>query len=218
MFDRGSHLSGRYAAGARACREIYPGVVAVLLLFCSAAGLGEDAAVDSEPLLFEGYAGAPKIEVVPRKDELFFYPCTQCHAFLEPSSEIRELNAPHSIEFDHGRGRIWCMSCHDLENRDALGSLLGEPVDFDAAHLVCGGCHANRHKDWYFGAHGKRLVNWQGERTVFNCTHCHDAHSPSIKPRAPKPSPPVRAGLEYQPAEEHERSTLWEAHEAEHEQ
>jgi hypothetical protein len=194
-----------------------------LLLLFSAVGAGQDGAVDdiavdSSSLLFEGYESAPEIAVVPRKDDLFFYPCTQCHAFLEPSSDIRELGAPHSIDFEHGRGRIWCMSCHDLENRDSLVSLLGEPVDFDAAHLVCGGCHGNRHKDWYFGAHGKRIVNWQGERTVFNCTHCHDAHSPAIKPRAPKPSPPVRAGLEREVGVEHAPSPLWESLEERDEQ
>ncbi len=187
------------------------------LLFSCGLAVSQDVAVDEDSLRFEGYPEAPDIEVVSRKDELFFYPCTQCHEFLEPSADIRELQAPHDISLDHGLGRIWCLSCHDLDNRDNLISLLNEPVDFDAAHLVCGGCHANRHKDWYFGAHGKRIVNWQGERTVYNCTHCHDAHSPAIKPRAPKPSPPVRAGLERQIGVEHERSSIWETEE-EHEQ
>ena len=193
-----------------------------MLLFSSLGVAQDDAvdvAIDAQSLRFEGYSGAPEIAVVPRKDELFFYPCTQCHAFLEPSNEIRDLDAaPHSIDFEHGRGRIWCTSCHALENRDSLVTLLGEPVDFDAAHLVCGGCHANRHKDWYFGAHGKRIVNWQGERTVFNCTHCHDAHSPAIKPRAPKPSPPVRAGLERQIGAAHKPSAIWEPQEEHDEQ
>jgi hypothetical protein len=171
-----------------------------------------------QELRFEGYPGAPDIEVVARKDDLFFYPCTQCHSFLEPSADIRELAAPHDINFDHGRGRIWCLSCHNLDNRDTLRTLLDEPVDFDAAHLVCGGCHANRHKDWYFGAHGKRVVNWQGERTVYNCTHCHDPHSPEIKPRAPKPSPPVRAGLQLESGIEHEKSSVWESQEEQEEQ
>lgn len=178
----------------------------------------QDAPDTPQSLRFEGYPGAPEIEVISRKDDLFFYPCKQCHGFLEPNPEIRELVAPHVIDFQHGRGRIWCLSCHDLENRDVVKTLLGEPVDFDQAHLVCGGCHANRHKDWYFGAHGKRVVDWQGERKVYNCTHCHDAHSPAIKARAPKPVPPVRAGLERQIGIEHEKSPIWESREEHEEQ
>jgi hypothetical protein len=53
---------------------------------------------------------------------------------------------------------------------------------------------------------------------VFNCTHCHDAHSPAIKPRAPKPSPPVRAGLERQHGVEHAPSPVWESLEERDEQ
>ena len=172
----------------------------------------EEAPDVRQPLRFEGYPGAPEFEVVPRKDELFFYPCAQCHETMEPNPEIRTLNTMHDAEIEHGRGRIWCLSCHNLENRNYLNTLLNELVDFDEAHLVCGGCHANRHKDWYFGAHGKRVASWQGERTLYNCTHCHNAHSPAIQPRAPKPAPPVRAGLERQPGIQHEKSAVWDTH------
>ncbi len=178
----------------------------------------QESTEPQEPLRFEGYAGVDEFAVVPRKESLFFYPCTQCHNFLEPSAEIRELNAPHPSDLQHGRGRIWCLSCHDLDNRNNLKTLLGEPVDFDEAHLVCGGCHANRHKDWYFGAHGKRIANWQGERTLYNCTHCHDAHSPAIKARAPKPAPPVRAGLKLEPGIKHEKSSIWDTQQEHEEQ
>jgi hypothetical protein len=178
----------------------------------------QESATDQGPLRFEGYAGAREFDVVPRKDELFFYPCTQCHAVMEPNPEIRDLNAPHDVKLDHGRGRIWCTSCHDLNERNNLKTLLDEPVDFDAAHLVCGGCHANRHKDWYFGAHGKRVANWQNDRTLYNCTHCHNAHSPAIKPRAPKAAPPVRSGLKLERGIEHEKSHVWESQEEHEEQ
>ena len=170
----------------------------------------QESADVQQAVRFEGYADAQEIAVVPRKENLFFYPCMQCHGFLEASAEIRQLNAPHESSLEHGRGRIWCLSCHDLENRDTLKTLLGEPVDFDEAHLVCGGCHANRHKDWYFGAHGKRVANWQDERTQYNCTHCHNPHAPAIKPRAPQPPPPVRAGLKLERGIEHEPSHVWE--------
>ena len=76
-----------------------------------------------------------------------------------------------------------------------LQTLAGQPVSFDQAYLVCGQCHFNRQKDWFYGGHGKRLHNWQGERVIYNCTFCHDPHDPTLKPRAPGPPPPVRAGL-----------------------
>jgi hypothetical protein len=76
-----------------------------------------------------------------------------------------------------------------------LQTLRGDKVDFDDAYLVCGQCHFNRQKDWYFGAHGKRVADWRGPRTLYNCTHCHDPHTPAIAPRAPARPPPVRAGL-----------------------
>jgi hypothetical protein len=189
-------------------------IICAMLLSAQA----QEATDVQQPLRFEGYPGAQAISVVARKDEMFFYPCTVCHAAMEPNPEIRELAAPHQVPLEHGRGRIWCMSCHDLEDRNSLITLLDEPVDFDDAHLVCGGCHANRHKDWYFGAHGKRVANWQNERTLYNCTHCHNPHDPAIKPRAPKPAPPVRAGLELERGIGHEKSHVWETEEEHEEQ
>ncbi len=166
------------------------GLIALGLIGLSGAG-----AQEATPSGFAGYPGASPFTVVPRRDDLEFYPCTGCHEFMEPDPTVRELFAPHEIELNHGQGRIWCLTCHAPEGRDHLISPLGESIDFDAAHLVCGGCHSNRHKDWYFGAHGKRVGNWQGERQLYNCTHCHDPHDPSIKPREPKAAPKVRAGL-----------------------
>lgn len=130
---------------------------------------------------------------------------------MEPNAEIRSLNTMHDSELEHGRGRIWCLSCHDFRNRDYLRTLLDELVDFDEAYLVCGGCHANRHKDWNFGVHGKRVSNWQGDRTQYNCTHCHNPHNPAIQARAPKAAPPVRAGLELERGIEHEKNPVWES-------
>jgi len=150
----------------------------------------------TEPRAFSGYADTPPFRVVPRKDHLTFFPCTACHAALTPNPTPRKLVvAPHPAALDHGRGRIWCLDCHQLKDRDHLHTFAGEPVDFDDAYLVCGQCHFNRQRDWYFGAHGKRADNWRGQRLIYDCTACHDPHSPSLKARAPSPPPPVRAGL-----------------------
>lgn len=184
--------------------------VLLALLIAVASASAQEATEGSITEGFSGYAAAPEFSVVPRKDELVFYPCSQCHEFLEPDPTVRELMAPHEIEFDHGAGRIWCLSCHMLEDRDQLKSALGEAVDFDAAHQVCGSCHGNRHKDWYFGAHGKRQSSWNEPRVIYNCTHCHDAHSPAIKPRKPMPAPKARAGLSLPEWHRHEKKPVWE--------
>jgi hypothetical protein len=144
----------------------------------------------TDPERFDGYAGARPFAIVPQKDKLPLFPCTQCHNehVIKPNPVVRKLSiAPHNNTLEHG---------HLVDDRDYLHTLAGAKVDFNDAYLVCGQCHFNRQKDWYFGAHGKRAANWQGERVLFNCTHCHNPHNPVIQPRKPSPPPPVRAGLE----------------------
>ncbi len=185
------------------------GAFILLIVFLIAADAQEAPQVAAAEG-FSGYVGAPEFSVVPRKEDLVFYPCSQCHEYLEPDSSVRELMAPHDINLDHGAGRFWCLSCHTLGDRDQLNSAMGEPVDFDAAHQVCGSCHGGRHKDWYFGAHGKRQSGWNEPRVIYNCTHCHDAHRPAIQPRKPMPPPKVRAGLSLPDWQRHESKPVWE--------
>jgi hypothetical protein len=150
-----------------------------------------------DPKVFSGYPGVPPFAVVPRKDQLMFFPCTNCHSALKPNPQPRKLvAAPHPAALLHGNGRFWCLTCHQLNGRDQLHTLADQPVDFDQAYLVCGQCHFNRQKDWFFGGHGKRVGNWTGARVIYNCTFCHDPHDPTLKPRAPSAKPPVRAGLQ----------------------
>ena len=85
--------------------------------------------------------------------------------------------------------------CHQAKASSFLRASRGEKVELDKAYLVCGRCHPDRLKDWYFGAHGKRVASWHGERILYNCTACHDPHDPGIKPRKPQPPPTVRIGL-----------------------
>ena len=198
-------------SGRRRAAAVVASMAALLTAFATPAASQDTAGADKPRLMFPGYPDAPAFTVKPRRDEeLFFYPCSQCHQFMDPNDEVRELSAPHDIQLDHGKNRFWCVQCHSLTQRDSLQTLLGEPVDFDEAYIVCGGCHANRQKDWYFGAHGKRISNWKSDRVLYNCTHCHNPHSPSIKPRPPVAFPPVRAGLEYQSGHVHVPPQVWE--------
>jgi len=196
---------------------IGPVLIAILLFVAAPLASAQDVADPVVPISFEGYPGAPEVNAIPRKDQLSFYPCDQCHASMEPNPKIRPLEIFHFFELEHGQGKIWCLTCHNFENRNYLTTLLDEPVDFDESHIVCGSCHSNRHKDWNFGVHGKRTENWQGERNQYNCTHCHDPHSPAIEPRAPKPAPNVRLGLEKAHGEEHEAMPVWKRREGEQE-
>jgi hypothetical protein len=165
----------------------------------------------TEPQVFNGYPGAPAFAVVPRKPHLLLYPCSQCHNLLPLNAQPRKLaNAPHQAALTHGNGRFWCLDCHQAKDREFLHTIGGAKVDFDQSYLVCGQCHSARQRDWYFGAHGKRVAGWQGERELYACTHCHDPHKPSITPRPASHPPPVRAGLLPMQREHEARPLPWQ--------
>lgn len=134
-----------------------------------------------------------------RVDELFFYPCNDCHGFMDPNDNVRELDVDegHPPDLEHGGGLFWCFSCHDQNNYEQLQTPLSKPLSLDASYRVCNGCHSQKFRDWQGGAHGKRAANWRGERQLFSCVECHNPHRPEIAPRAPQPPPPVRAGLHH---------------------
>lgn len=139
---------------------------------------------------------APPFSVISRKEEFELYPCSECHEDEEPNPLERELEDEHEdLVLEHGGGRFWCLTCHLEKNRDQLTSLNDTPIDFDTSFLLCGQCHFEQQKDWYFGGHGKRIGTWKGPRVIRSCPECHDPHSPSIKPFTPKPPPKVRTGL-----------------------
>jgi hypothetical protein len=156
---------------------------------------GGEAAPPAEPQPFHSYPDAPAFTVVPRQEQVANFPCENCHGLMPPNPEPRLLYSPHTATLEHGSGRIWCLDCHDAENRDVLRTLAGDTPSFDEAYLLCGQCHYQPQKDWYYGAHGKRVGNWQGDRELYNCTHCHNPHAPAVRPRAPEPPPPIRRGL-----------------------
>jgi len=172
----------------------------------------------SELEVFKGYPGAPPYTVVPRKPAILLYPCSMCHNLNLPklNTTPRKLRvtpdpagAPHWATLSHGKGRIWCLDCHYARDREWLHTLDGTKVDFNDAPLVCGQCHSTRYKDWVFGAHGKRVSGWSGERELFSCTHCHDAHNPSLQPREPSKPPALRAGLAPMNRIREETPLLW---------
>ncbi len=143
-------------------------------------------------------ASEPPPYTVPLRTEILeegdYYPCDTCH---DPDDEMildkRELEEDHEDRvLNHGGERFWCLSCHDAADRNQLRLIEGETISMDESAKLCGQCHFRNFKDFEFGAHGKRLGNWNGERVLETCAGCHDVHDPSIKPRKAKPPPTMR--------------------------
>jgi hypothetical protein len=154
------------------------------------------------PEVFTGYPDAPSFSVVPRKPELPLHPCSMCHNLQKLNTTVRQFKvapppegAPHAGVLRHGKGRIWCLDCHFAKDREWLRTLNDKKLDFNDSPLQCGQCHSTRYRDWVFGAHGKRVAGWSGERQLYACTHCHDPHVPQIPLRAAAKPPPLRAAL-----------------------
>ena len=181
-------------------------------------------------------AEAPKFKVTPRLDRIRNYPCSKCHDNVFVDRRVREMSEEHTkLVFEHGGGRFWCYdACHKGTDVDNLVSLRGRRISYDESYRLCGQCHFAPQKDWYFGAHGKRqgvwenqreipatageyqiedrqkIGLWRGERVILNCTECHDAHSPAIKPFEPSPPPKVRAGLSRPAMKAEPEPKIWE--------
>ncbi len=186
-------------------------LIPTLLLLVSCLPWGAWAGqADPVATEFMAYDDRPPPKVPPRKEKLTFYPCSQCHEHWKTIDTPRQLAPVHDVGLVHGEGRLWCLECHDPDNRDSLHTVRGGKVDLDEAWRVCGQCHSARQKDWYYGGHGKRVENWQGEPQRYNCTHCHNPHQPPFMQRKAKPPPPVRAGLKPMKPKEHHKIPQWQ--------
>jgi hypothetical protein len=137
---------------------------------------------------------APEVKAEPRKTEPplvqaqpppfseGIFPCSGCHA--DPGDRTRRQLAFHEdIQgvFDHDSEHRWCLDCHDAQNRDVLKLASGEAVPFTESYRLCGQCHGDKYRDWRAGVHGKRVGQWDGEKTYFLCVNCHNPHTPSFK-------------------------------------
>ena len=136
-------------------------------------------------------AGPPSpVPPPPFSEDIF--PCSDCHADMEPNPERRELVDMHEdIILDHAEGQRWCLDCHNLNDRDSLRLVSGEVIPFTESYRLCGQCHGDKLRDWKVGVHGKRTGYWNGEKQYLLCAHCHNPHSPSFKTLQPMP-PPIR--------------------------
>lgn len=133
--------------------------------------------------------------VLARKDQITRYRCSSCHTTEKPQLEVRSgaVLTHGDIQLNHGKAAsLVCIDCHHPDERDYLEDKKGNKIDFDHSYQLCGQCHFRQKSDWLGGAHGKRATYWAGERVVFNCTTCHNPHSPKFAKRYPAIySPPV---------------------------
>ena len=128
----------------------------------------------------------------PFSDGIF--PCSDCHADMEPNLQRRELEDMHTdIVLHHAEGQRWCLDCHNPNDRDKLRLVSGELIEFSESYRLCGQCHGDKFRDWKVGIHGKRTGDWNGDKQYLLCAHCHNPHDPKFKPLTPM-APPVRPG------------------------
>lgn len=124
-----------------------------------------------------------------------YFPCSSCHEKGVTNAQPRQLSDEHTdIVFEHDAKNRWCLDCHASLDRDKLHMASGELIDFSQSHRLCGQCHGPTYRDWKAGVHGKRTGMWDGQKNYFLCVHCHNPHSPSIKPIKPFPAPDKPAG------------------------
>lgn len=90
-----------------------------------------------------------------------------------------EAMFPDAKDFQHGRGRIWCLDCHHKTQRNKLVDHFGDPIGMDQSQLLCGKCHGDKLRDWRDGIHGKRIGEFtsDGKKRWFTCAECHNPHN-----------------------------------------
>jgi len=138
----------------------------------------------------DGTTEAFKVAPPPFSEDIF--PCSECHADMEPDVERRVLEDMHDdIVLDHGPKERWCFDCHNADNRDRLRLANGTLIGFDESYRLCGQCHGTIFRDWRQGIHGRRVGYWNGAKSYLLCANCHNPHAPKFKPIKPLP-PPVR--------------------------
>ena len=121
-------------------------------------------------------------------------PCRACHGpekdFPVNAKRREDLLVHKNVKLNHGGVRVWCLDCHNSDDRNFLLPLSdGKPIKFEQSYLLCGKCHGTKFRDWRNGIHGKRTGFWNGEKTYYRCVTCHNPHTPKFKPIEPMPPP-----------------------------
>ncbi|MFQ5514451.1 MAG: hypothetical protein ACE5FG_08410 [Myxococcota bacterium] len=163
-------------------------VVGVLALFSLRCGPGPQGA--------RAYASRslppeprPVLRAPPPMDDEYL-PCSDCHEDEPTNRRVRELEDEHE-DTVLAHGDLWCLHCHDVDDRDRLRRADGRRIEFAESWRLCTQCHPKKRADWEAGVHGKRMGNWWGPKEYWTCVACHDPHTPRFEPLEPMP-PPTR--------------------------
>lgn len=126
----------------------------------------------------------------------FYFPCSDCHEDEPTNRAVRELEDDHE-DLTLAHGDLWCLHCHDSEDRDRLHLADDSRIEFADSWQLCVQCHGNKQAQWRAGVHGKRVGHWWGEREVWACVSCHQPHAPRFQPieARPPPRPPHQITL-----------------------
>jgi hypothetical protein len=169
-------------------RYIFPISVAAFFSLLIFAGFQNVSAIEKLPQTAGNEQKDIQIPPPPLTEGIF--PCSDCHADMEPNLERRELVDFHDdIVLKHDEEHRWCMDCHDAENRDMLHTASGQLINFNESYLLCGQCHGPKLRDWKAGIHGRRTGYWNGSKQYLLCAHCHNPHSPKFPKMKPEPAP-----------------------------
>lgn len=161
----------------------FAGLIALLSVEC-APGPQHARAYPSRSLPPE-----PEQRIMPAKGpDDYYFPCSDCHEDEPTNRAVRELEDDHEdIALVHGD--LWCLHCHDADDRDRLHLADGKRVQFEDSWRLCVQCHGHKQEQWRAGVHGKRVGHWWGEKEVWTCVSCHQPHAPHFQPIEPRPPP-----------------------------
>lgn len=161
-------------------------LIFALVLFTLRGRHGPDTARAYPPRTLPPEPAAVLLPPPEMDDE--YWPCSDCHEGEPTNRQVRELDDEHD-EMEFGHGDLWCLHCHDVEQRDMLQRADGELVAIEESWRLCTQCHVKKLADWRAGVHGKRTGHWWGPKEYRTCVVCHDPHAPAFKPLKPRPPP-----------------------------
>ena len=91
----------------------------------------------------------PELLASPEPDPDYF-PCSDCHEGEPTDRTVRALEDEHD-ELELAHGDLWCLHCHEANDRDQLHLADGIAVGFDESWRLCTQCHGAKLDDWRAG-------------------------------------------------------------------
>lgn len=85
------------------------------------------------------------------------------------------------MELNHMPEIKECSFCHSSKSPNQLNLLDGTQIHFEETYKLCAQCHGKIIYDWQHGIHGRLTGRWDGEKSIYSCTLCHNAHDPKFK-------------------------------------